>query len=166
MKSLKVLLLVTCAFCVLSANATVVDLVATTSNTSAADGITDPWGGPRDSSTTAVTWRDRTDNGAWTADEDPHEYVMLKTDITGLIACQRYEVYVNFISSPAANWTILGGLSSTGLEGFGRINETINGVDFIGANDVSGRVALVGVAPENTSLNIYRASLGEVTVEP
>lgn len=173
MKSKKLVLAVLVLFVAAGMSyATITFVNATADNTEAVTaGWTDPW--HVGDSVTPPQWRDRNASFAcWTADEGAYagnetlglgvnDYLMIKTTMTtadGLAAGTQYNVYLYFNGN--AGWSIMGGLSEAGIEGFSDVNRTIGANDHIGANDASGRVELVGGGYKDAT---YRALLGVAT---
>ena len=77
------------------------------------------------------------------------------TTADGLVAGQAYNVYLYFNGN--SGWSLMGGLSEAGIEGFSDVNRTIGANDHIGADDASGRVVHVGGGYQDAT---YRALLG------
>ena len=147
--------------CFLHAAVTTVDINTVVANTTAADGVTAPWLTTNQNG--QPLWRNRigdfgiiSADECWTAGSD---YLMLKTTITGFTPGQACDVYLDFVG--LNSWSIMGGLSETGIEGFSRVSQRIGANDHIGADDPSGRVVNTGTSlPASSSYAIYRAYLG------
>ncbi|MBI9017946.1 MAG: PEP-CTERM sorting domain-containing protein [Phycisphaerae bacterium] len=142
---------------------------ATVNNTVAANGDAEWLGLEADYGHGQPLWRDRDAVvgvfGVFTADESwdaGSDYLTLKTTITGLNAGQAYNVYLDFCGN-TGNWSIMGGLSESTIEGFAGTSKTIGANYHIGTDDASGRVVATGGVTTSGNYALHRALLGETT---